>query len=135
MTDTASGHRNSHCNRNSESSCNCFSNSHCISSESETATITAHSTETVADASAHRNSHCNLNSKSSCNCFRNNTVSASIQQQQQSQLILRKHSKMLQVTGTVTVSVPNQQQQLSQLPQRKQSQSAVSDPEHCSSSP
>jgi len=54
---------------NSKNSCNCFCNSHCICFDSATATITAHSQETVAESSAHRNSHCNRNSKSSCNCF------------------------------------------------------------------
>ena len=52
IPDTASRHRNTHCNLNSKSHCNCFCNSHCICSESATATITAPSPETVAESVA-----------------------------------------------------------------------------------
>jgi len=41
IPDTDSAHRNSHCNRNSKSSCNCFCNRYCICFESVTATFTA----------------------------------------------------------------------------------------------
>ena len=71
IPDTAPAYRNSFCNLNSKSACNCFCNRHCICLESATATITALSLEAFEDTLGHRNSHCNLNSKSSCNCFGN----------------------------------------------------------------